>query len=148
MQRNLPSFDLCQHYLDSQARSVNGNGKGNGNGHYHAPPSLPAITISRDTAAGAVTIGQMLVEELNRRNGAHKEMGRKKEHEDSHPPPHPAAHRYILPPDGRGGAPPTEKWGEESKTRPSGSNLGAVFDRNLAEEVFEEHNPPPRLKRF
>ena len=59
---NQPSFELYQHYLDSQSRSGNGDG-------FHAHGTAPAITISRDTAAGAVTIGQMLVEELNRRNG-------------------------------------------------------------------------------
>ncbi|MEA3186926.1 MAG: hypothetical protein QOD99_756, partial [Chthoniobacter sp.] len=65
MLRNLPTLDLCQHYLDSQARSHHGNGF-----HDYAAPGLPAITISRDTAAGAVTIGQLLVDELNRRNGS------------------------------------------------------------------------------
>jgi cytidylate kinase len=63
-------------------------------------PQLPAVTISRETAAGAVTIAKMVAERLD-----HREKS-----EDRCP------------------------W--------------AVFDRNLAEKVLEEHNLPTKLKEF
>jgi hypothetical protein len=59
-----PLFDLCKTYLDAQWQPAHSNG------FHSASPSLPAITISRQTAAGAVSIGKMLVEELNRRGDA------------------------------------------------------------------------------
>ena len=63
-------------------------------------PRLPAVTISRETAAGAVTIAKMVVEQLDR--------------------------------------------GEERDNRCP----WAVFDRNLAEKVLEDHNLPTKLKEF
>ena len=64
-------------------------------------PQLPAVTISRETAAGAVTIAKMVAERLDRREEGY---------DDRCP------------------------W--------------AVFDRNLAEKVLEDHNLPTKLKEF
>jgi cytidylate kinase len=63
-------------------------------------PQLPTVTISRETAAGAVTIAKMVAELLDR----------------------------------------TEKSDEPCPW--------AVFDRNLAEKVLEDHNLPTKLKEF
>jgi hypothetical protein len=63
-------------------------------------PQLPAVTISRETAAGAVTIGKMVAERLDR-----------EQERDNRCP-----------------------W--------------AVFDRNLAEKVLQDHNLPTKLKQF
>ena len=63
-------------------------------------PQLPAVTISRETAAGAVTIAKMVAERLDR----------------------------------------TEESDEQCPW--------AVFDRNLAEKVLEDHNLPTKLKQF
>ena len=63
-------------------------------------PQLPAVTISRATAAGAVTIAKMVAAQLDR----------EEEGDDRCP------------------------W--------------AVFDRNLAEKVLQDHNLPTKLKQF
>ena len=63
-------------------------------------PQLPAITISRETGAGAITIGQLAAK--------------------------------IL--DDRCPGSPKVPW--------------AVFERNLAEKVLQEHNLPATLERF
>jgi cytidylate kinase-like protein len=63
-------------------------------------PQLPAITISRETGAGAITIGDLVAK--------------------------------IL--DDRCPGSPKVPW--------------AVFERNLAEKVLQEHNLPATLERF
>lgn len=82
-------FDTCKGYINAQSSVPPGKAK----------PVLPAITISREAGAGAVTIGKDLIQHLEKRM--------------SHP-------EYP--------------W--------------AIFDRNLVEQILEDHELPKTIKKF
>src|SRR5438067_6689534 len=56
---NQPLFELCRTYLGAQLEDNPGT-------PLPREKTLPAITISRQAAAGAVTIARLLVDELNK----------------------------------------------------------------------------------
>jgi cytidylate kinase len=83
-------FDGCKSYIAAQSARPGGK-----------PPEtiLPAITISREAGAGALTIAQRAADEIERRIKI-----------------------------------PEYPW--------------AIFDRNLVEQVLQDHDLPQRIKRF
>jgi len=91
VEKNAYLLDLCRGYLDAQTTLA-----GKKKTHFHPLPQQPAITISREAGAGAVTVARLVADQLQEGSAA--------------------------------------RW--------------AVFDRNLVEQVIEDHEMPQRLKRF
>jgi len=67
VERNGHLFDLCRGYLDSQAALAD---KRKTYLHPHDIPQLPAITLSREAGAGAVTIARLIVEQFQKESGS------------------------------------------------------------------------------